>query len=128
MLEQTGIIINLADATNGEVQAMAAHYIAFHRHLILRPDMVALLEHSATMANFRALELARDNTKKSKVLCSNMSHNSISKACHSLGLEPIVLDANPENNFQVDQENLIKHWIITKENLLPLFQLTEPHN
>jgi glutamate/tyrosine decarboxylase-like PLP-dependent enzyme len=68
--------------------------------------MRGLLEPSASDCNQLALRLARDHTKKNKVLCSNLSHKSIADACHALRLEPVVVDAVPRNGFQVDEEKL----------------------
>ncbi len=69
--------------------------------------MEGLLEPSASLANYRALELARNATGKSKILCSNLSHVSIARACDSLRLEPIVLDAD-RAGYQVTNEQVAR--------------------
>jgi glutamate/tyrosine decarboxylase-like PLP-dependent enzyme len=98
--------VNLADATNKSAQEYACFFINYHAELMGFPDFSGLLEHSASDANLRALEIARNKTKKRKVLCTNLSHVSIAQACHTLGLEPLVLDAVPSLGYQVDPEQL----------------------
>lgn len=95
--------INLADGLDESAQALARYYIRFHKELLGVANMEGLLEPSASLANYRALELARDATGRNKVLCSNLSHISIAQAIHSLRLEPVVLDVDPKN-FQVSDE------------------------
>ena len=99
--------INLADGSNQRAQELASYFVDFHNKL-LGKDMAGLLEPSASLANYRALELAREVTGKSKVLCSNLSHVSIARACDALKLEPIVLDAKPSENYQVREDQVAK--------------------
>ncbi len=99
--------VNLADGSNQRAQELALYFIDFHNKL-LGKDMAGLLEPSASMANYRALELAREATGKTKVLCSNLSHVSVARACQSLGLEPLVLEANLSENYQVDNAQVEK--------------------
>lgn len=98
--------VNVANATDRTAQDLVIYFIDYHKNLLRKPNMNGLLEPNATLANFRALELARNSTGKNKVLCSNLSHVSISNACISLGLEPIVLDADPSQKYQVDNKEL----------------------
>ncbi len=99
--------VNVADGSNQRVQALACYFIDFHKRLLGVSDMKGLLEPSASLANYRALELARKATEKNKVLCSNLSHVSIARACDSLRLEPIVLDVD-RGNYQVCDEQVAR--------------------
>ncbi len=99
---------NIADASDKGVQELAKTFIEYHKELLEKPNMAGLLEPNASLANFRALELARDSTNRNKVLTSNLSHASIERACHSLKLEPIVLDVDPEQGYQIDKEVLAR--------------------
>lgn len=100
--------VNIADGSNKAAQELAAYFIEFHNQLLDRNGMHGLLEPSASLANHRALRLARDYTRKNKVLCTNLSHYSVIDACLSLMLEPIVLDVNPKNDYQVDDDLVAK--------------------
>ncbi|MBI4439747.1 hypothetical protein HY638_02135 [Candidatus Woesearchaeota archaeon] len=97
--------INLADGSNDGAQRLAGYFIDFHKELLGTPNMKGLLEPSASLANYRALELARDATGRNKILCSNLSHISIARAADSLRLEPIVLDVDT-NDYQVSDGQL----------------------
>ena len=99
--------VNLADGSNQRAQGLASYFVDFHNGL-LGKNMAGLLEPSASLANYRALELARELTGKNKVLCSNLSHVSIARACDALKLEPIVLDAKPSENYQVHEDQVAK--------------------
>lgn len=99
--------VNLADGSHERAQELAAYFINFHKRLLGVPTMEGLLEPSASLANYRALELARNATGKSKVLCSNLSHLSISQAADSLRLELIVLDVNP-TSYQIADEDVAR--------------------
>ena len=99
--------INLADGSHKGAQELAHYFIEWHKKLLGTPNMEGLLEPSASLANCRALELARNATRKNKVLCSNLSHVSITRAAELLRLEPIVLDVNPVN-YQVRDEELAR--------------------
>lgn len=99
---------NVANGSDKGVQELATYFVNYHKALLGKPAMNGLLEPDASSANFRALELARDSTGRNKVLCSNLSHVSIARACHSLKLAPIVLDADPNNRYQVDNEELAR--------------------
>ncbi len=108
---EAGIIwdnVNVANGSDQETQVLVRYFVDYHKSLLGKPNMKGLLEPNATQANFRALELARDYTGRNKVLCSNLSHISIARACHSLKLEPIVLDADPDQRYQVDNEELAR--------------------
>ena len=96
--------VNLADGSNERAQELARYFIDFHKSLLETPEMEGLLEPSASLANYRALELARNVTRKNKILCSNLSHVSIARAIDSLRLEPIVLDVDPTNYKASDEE------------------------
>ncbi|MBI5392499.1 aminotransferase class I/II-fold pyridoxal phosphate-dependent enzyme [Candidatus Woesearchaeota archaeon] len=100
--------VNLADGSNKKAQELAAYFIQFHKNLLAAPTLDGLLEPNASYANQRTLELARDTTGKNKVLCTNLSHVSIERACHALRLEAIVLDASPENNYQLHEDQIQK--------------------
>ncbi|MBI2548056.1 DegT/DnrJ/EryC1/StrS family aminotransferase [Candidatus Woesearchaeota archaeon] len=99
--------VNLADGSNERAQELASYFVDFHKRLLGVPTMEGLLELSASLANYRALELARDTTRKNKVLCSNLSHVSIVRAADSLRLETIVLDVDP-TNYQVRDEEIAR--------------------
>lgn len=99
--------VNVADGSNPKAQELARYFIDFHKRLLEVPEMEGLLEPSASLANYRALELARNTTGRNKVLCSNLSHVSIARACDSLRLKPIILDAD-RINYQVSEEQLSK--------------------
>lgn len=98
--------VNLADGTLPKVQETVKQFIDYHSDLIGKPELSGLVEPNASLANERALEIARGKTGKSKVLCTNLSHNSIEDACKKLRLESIVLDVVPSLGFQVDQDDL----------------------
>ncbi len=93
--------MNLADGSHKRTQELACYFIEFHRTRLNVPNFEGLLEPSASLANYRALELARQKTGRNKILCSTLSHISVARACASLGLEPIVLDID-KNSFQID--------------------------
>ena len=99
--------VNVADGSNKMAQELARYFIDFHKGLLEVPEMEGLLEPSASLANYRALELARNTTGKNKVLCSNLSHVSIARATDSLRLELIVLDIDPRN-YQVSDEEVAR--------------------
>lgn len=94
--------VNIADGNHEGAQRLARHFVNFHRGLIGKDYMAGQLEPSASLANFAALQQARERTGKNKVLCSNLSHISIARACQALGLDPVVVDAKPEQAYQVD--------------------------
>lgn len=98
----------ISDATDKSAQALADHYISFHRQLVRKPGMDGLIEPSASDTNRLALELARDATGRNKVLCTNLSHSSIAAALHTLRMEAIMIDAQPSLGYQVDKEELRK--------------------
>ena len=100
--------VNIADASNERTQELARYFIGFHKELLNILNMEGFLEPSASLANYRALELARDATGKNKVICSNLSHASIARACDSLRLDPIILDAEPSANYQVNEDQIAK--------------------
>src|SRR3989344_87714 len=99
--------VNVADGSHKGTQELVRYFIDFHKRLLEAPEMEGLLEPSATLANYRALELARNATGKNKVLCSNLSHISIARAADALRLEPIVLDADP-SDYQVRDEEVAR--------------------
>jgi len=97
--------VNLADGSHEGAQRLVSYFVEFHKRLLGVPAMKGLLEPSASLANSRALELARNLTGKNKVLCSNLSHVSIARAADALQLELIVLDVDP-TNYQVSDETI----------------------
>lgn len=99
--------VNLADSSNERGQELAKYFIDFHKGLLGVSNMKGLLEPSASLANYRALELAREATGKNKVLCSNLAHVSITEAVRSLKLEAIVLDVDP-SDCQVSEEKIFR--------------------
>lgn len=100
--------INLADATKHGLGSLVDFYIDFHRDLLRKENMDGLLEPSASLANQRALELAREKTGKDKVLCTNLSHSSIVRACRLLKLEPLEVDLDASQGYQAREEEIAK--------------------
>ncbi len=100
--------VNIANARDTQAQQLAEYFINFHTNLIGAPNFSGIIEPSAWLANERALQLARDSTQRSKVVCSNLTHISIKEACDKLGLDTIVVDADPFNNYQVEEKELLQ--------------------
>ncbi len=105
--------VNLSAGDDDYVQGLAREFIDFHAQLIGKPYLSGLIEHSASLANERALKIAKERTGKRKVLLSNLSHSSIEDVAagkkgffSGIGLEPIVINVDPDNNFQVNEEDL----------------------
>ncbi|MFA5796835.1 MAG: aminotransferase class I/II-fold pyridoxal phosphate-dependent enzyme [Candidatus Woesearchaeota archaeon] len=99
---------NIADARNHGAQELGTAFVEYHKELLQQPELIGLLEHSASDANERALEIAREVTGKTRVLCSNLTHSSIEKAITKSRLQPVIVYANPNNKFQVSDEEIFK--------------------
>lgn len=98
--------VNIANARDTQAQKLVEYFVEFHTALIRRPNFTGVIEPSAWLANERALQLARDATKRSKIICSNLTHISIKQSCSKLGLETVIVDADPKNNYQVQENEL----------------------
>ena len=105
--------VNLASGDDNYVQKIGNYFLDFHAQLIHRPELSGLVESSGSKANERALKIAKAKTGKSKVLVSNLAHSSIQDAAVGqkdffvgIGLEPVIVYADPTNGFQVDEDDL----------------------
>ena len=107
--------VNLASGDDDYVQEIGKYFVNFHAQLLGRPELSGLVEFSGSKANERALKMAKAKTGRSKVLVSNLTHSSIKDAAEGqesffagIGLEPVVIYANPANGFQIDEDDLAR--------------------
>ena len=98
--------VNLANARDEQAQNLARHFVMTHAKIMERPSWSGLIEFNASLANQRALQIARDITGKNGVICSNLSHVSVHEACITLGMRAIVLDADPNLDYQVPERHI----------------------
>lgn len=97
---------NLTHADDEEVQALRGQLYEYVFGLMNFKHPSGLLLHSGSESNEVALWLARHHTRKSSVLTTDLTHQSIQAAAEKLGMTTVVLATKPENGFQVDREAL----------------------
>ena len=97
---------HVANTQDIPVQEMASELIKYCAELFSLEHFEGLLEHSGSTSNERALLLARKKTGKSLVLTTNLTHSSIANACEKLGMKPLVVDADPDHNWQVGEDQV----------------------
>jgi len=98
----------VSDNENQGAQDLALRFVSYHRELVGQPPMKGFIEPDASSVNERALWLARNATERSKVLLTNLSHSSVEEAIDKLGLEAIVVDADPSQNYQVNDAQIAR--------------------
>jgi len=72
----------------------------------LPEDSEGLVLHSGSEANEAALYLAKRATGKRLVLASNLTHQSIARACEKLGLDIITLNGDPNFLYEIPNAEL----------------------
>ncbi|MBI5793995.1 aminotransferase class I/II-fold pyridoxal phosphate-dependent enzyme [Candidatus Uhrbacteria bacterium] len=84
---------DLVDRGHDEIQTMKDALASILRHDVLNlPDHKVILSPNGSSANRLSLEIARELTKRSKVLVSHLGHVSIKQACRTLGMQIIELE------------------------------------
>jgi|CXWL01.1.fsa_nt_gi glutamate/tyrosine decarboxylase-like PLP-dependent enzyme len=74
----------------------------------LPEDTEGLILHSGSEANEVALYLAKQTTNKRLVLASNLTHQSITRACEKLGLDILTLNGDPDFLYEIPNAELEK--------------------
>jgi len=101
-------IRNLVDKGDFEVQEIQRELLqVLAAELFSMPEKTeGLILHSGSEANEAALFLAKQATQKKMVLTSNLTHQSVARACDKLDMEAMQIDVDPTFGYGVSAENL----------------------
>lgn len=99
-------IRNLVDSGDVEIQEIQNELLGILATELfeLPRETQGLILHSGSEANEAALYMARQATGKNLVLTSNLTHQSIVRACEKLEMTPIQIDVDPETYEIYDSE------------------------
>ena len=100
---------NLADASDTKAQNIHRELIGIVSHdLFGFTEADGVILESGSRANEVALSIARHETRRRKVLLTNMAHRSVIDACKRLQMEIITLDVSPTDFTTIDPSQLKK--------------------
>jgi glutamate/tyrosine decarboxylase-like PLP-dependent enzyme len=86
---------------------MALEVIFATMDIIREREGGGIIFYSGSEANEVAMAIARENTKRNKIIATNLSHKSISLRAKKLGIETIIVDVEPDS-FQIDSSKIAK--------------------
>ncbi len=100
---------NLVDRGDVEVQEIQDELLGIVATELfeLPRETRGMVLHSGSEANEAALYLARQATGKNLVLSSNLTHQSIARACEKLKMEAVQIDVDPDS-YEINSSELKK--------------------